>query len=140
MRRVYLDHSATTPLDSAAFEAMRPYFLEKFGNASSIHREGQEAKAALDESRDRIARSVGATAGELIFVGSGTEADNFALKGILAAATRSGGKQHMITGNTEHQAVLETCRFLEDQGCSVSYMEVDGYGMVNPDDIRRAIR
>lgn len=138
MRRIYLDHTATTPLDPRVFEAMKPYFLEKFGNASSIHQFGQEARAALDESRNVIARMIGAKEGEVFFTGSGTEADNFALKGI-AWAMRKRGKSHIITSKAEHHAVLETSEFLEGQGFSVTYLDVDRYGIVNPDDIHKAV-
>lgn len=138
MKRVYLDHTATTPLDSRVFEAMKPYFLEKFGNASSIHQFGQEARAALDESRAGIARLIGAKEGEIYFTGSGTEANNFALKGV-AGAMRKRGKTHIITSKAEHQAVLETCEFLEREGFTVTYLDVDEFGMVRPEDIRSAI-
>lgn len=138
MRRVYLDHTATTPLDPRVFEAMRPYFLEKFGNASSIHRYGQEARAALDESRAVLARLINARESEVYFTASGTEADNFALKGV-ARAMRKRGKSHIITSKVEHHAVLETCEFLEEEGFSVTYLDVDGYGRVSPDDIRRVM-
>jgi cysteine desulfurase len=138
MRRVYLDHTATTPLDPRVFEAMKPYFLEKFGNASSIHQFGQEARAALDESRAVIAGLIGAKEGEIYFTGSGTEADNFALKGI-AVAMRKRGKSHIITSKAEHHAVLETCEFLEQEGFDVTYLNVDEYGMVEPETVRSAI-
>jgi cysteine desulfurase len=138
MRRVYLDHTATTPLDPRVFEAMKPYFLEKFGNASSIHRFGQEARAALDESRAVLAQLIHAKEGELYFTGSGTEADNFALKGV-ARAMRKRGKLHIITSKVEHHAVLETCEFLEAEGFSVAYVGVDGSGRVLPEEVRRAI-
>lgn len=138
MHRVYLDHTATTPLDARVFEAMKPYFLEKFGNASSIHRFGQEARAALDESRAMLARFINAREGEVYFTGSGTEADNFALKGV-SRAMRKRGKSHVITSKVEHHAVLETCEFLEGEGFSVTYLDVDGNGRILPDDVRRAI-
>lgn len=138
MRRVYLDHTATTPLEPQVFEAMKPYFLEKFGNASSIHRFGQEARAALDESRAVLARLLNARESEVYFTGSGTEADNFALKGIARAMRRS-GKSHIITSKVEHHAVLETCQFLEAEGFSVTYLDVDQYGTVSPDDVGGAI-
>ena len=118
MRRIYLDHTATTPLDPRVFEAMKPYFLEKFGNASSIHQYGQEARAALDESRAYLARMISAKEGEIFFTSSGTEADNFALKGV-AWTMRKKGKTHIITSKVEHHAVLESCEFLEREGFSV---------------------
>src|ERR1051326_4867736 len=138
MRRVYLDHTATTPLDSGVFAAMQPYFHEKFGNASSIHSFGQEARAAMDESRDSIARSIGALAGEILFVSGGTEADNFALKG-LAWKMAESGKNHIVTSRAEHHAVLDTCGFLRAQGFDVTELAVDGSGMVDPGDLRSAI-
>jgi len=138
MKRIYLDHTATTPLDPRVFDAMRPYFLEKFGNASSIHSFGQEARAALDESRETIARLLGAQAGELFFVGSGTEADNFALKGV-AWKMRESGKNHIVTSKAEHHAILETCGYLEKNGFAVTYVDVDAYGTVSPGSVRRAI-
>ncbi len=140
MRKVYLDHTATTPLDPGVFEVMKPFFLEKFGNASSIHRYGQEAKAALDGSRDVIAAVLGVQAGEIFFVSSGTEADNFALKGIAWEMRNSGRKNHIITNKTEHHAVLDTCKFLQENGFAVTYLSVDEYGMVDPEEVRRAIR
>ncbi len=138
MRKVYLDHTATTPLDPRVFEAMKPYFEEKFGNASSIHQFGQQARAAVDEGRSTLAGIIGAKDGEIFFTSSGTESDNSALKGV-AWAMRRRGKSHIITDKAEHHAVLEPCAFLEDQGFSVTYLNVDGSGMVNPDDVRRAL-
>ncbi|MBI4548029.1 MAG: cysteine desulfurase [Ignavibacteriae bacterium] len=139
MRRVYLDHTATTPLDAQVFEAMKPYFSEKYGNASSIHQFGQEARAALDQSRDTIARLLGAQSGEILFVSGGTEADNFALKGVAWKMREEEGKNHIITSKAEHHAVLETCEFLEHNGFDVTYLNVDEYGMVDPADVRKAI-
>jgi cysteine desulfurase len=138
MRNVYLDHTATTPLDPRVYEAMKPYFTDKFGNASSIHRFGREARAALDESREKIAKLLGARAGEVIFVGSGTEADNFALKGV-AREMKNSGKDHIITSKVEHHAVLESCGFLEEDGFRVTYVDVDGSGMVDPQSVEAAI-
>lgn len=139
MRSVYLDHTATTPLDPAVLDAMQPYLCEKFGNASSIHHFGQEARAALDRSRDALAASIGARAGELFFVSGGTEADNAALKG-AAYAMRARGKRHIVTSAAEHHAVLEPCRYLEAQGFSVTYLPVDVDGRVSPDDVIDALR
>ncbi len=139
MRRVYLDHTATTPLDPEVFEVMKPYFSEKYGNASSIHSFGQEARAALDGSRDRIAKILGARSSEIVFVSSGTEADNFALKGAAFAMRASSQKNHMITSKGEHHAVLDTCEYLEQQGFDVTYLELDQYGMVEPERVRKAI-
>ncbi len=138
MNRIYLDHTATTPLDPEVFEAMKPFFFEKYGNASSIHSFGREAKATLDESRDVIAKAIGASAGEVFFVSSGTEADNFALKGI-ASKMREQGKNHIITSKIEHHAILETCEFLSKQGFNITYLNVDPFGKVRYDDLRDAI-
>ncbi|HTK81575.1 MAG TPA: cysteine desulfurase family protein [Bacteroidota bacterium] len=134
-----MDHTATTPLDPAVFEAMRPYFDVKFGNASSVHRFGQEARAALDSSRDAIARAVGAKAGEIFFVSGGTESDNFAIKGIAGAMRRS-GKNHIVTSKTEHHAVLETCQFLSSYGFEISYVDVNPQGVVLPETVRAAMK
>ncbi len=139
MKKVYLDYTATTPLDPQVFEAMRPYFLEKFGNASSIHHYGQEAKAALDASRDVVAKMIGSSAGELFFVSSGTEADNFALKGV-ASKMKSAGKSHIITTSVEHHAVLESCAYLQENGFTVTYTGVDSTGMIHPETIQKALR
>ncbi|MEE9225463.1 MAG: cysteine desulfurase family protein [Bacteroidota bacterium] len=137
-RRVYMDHTATTPLDPRVLEAMQPYFSEKFGNASSVHQYGQEAKAALELSRDRIAAFIHAKPAEIFFTTGGTESDNFAIKG-AALAARAKGRKHIITNRSEHHAVLETCEYLEEIGYAVSYLPVDEYGMVDPDAVRRAV-
>lgn len=119
---------------------MAPYFSDKFGNPSSVHHFGQEARAALDESRDRISSMLGAKGAELCFVSGGTEADNFALKGVAWHALRAGRAPHVITSVAEHHAVLETCDELRGQGCEITLVGVDGTGMVNPDDVRKAIQ
>jgi len=138
MQRVYLDHSATTPLDARVLKAMTPYFSEKFGNASSIHSFGREAKLALEESREKIAQYIGAEPGEIFFTSGGTEADNHAIKGI-AYANYSSGKNHIITSKAEHHAVLDTCVYLAKNGFDVTFLGVDEYGMVDPDDVKRHI-
>ena len=119
---------------------MAPYFTAKFGNASSIHSYGQEARAALDGSRDRIAGFLGAASAEIIFTGSGTEADNFALKGAARARRRLAGKDHILTDAVEHHAVLETCRSLEGEGFSVTYLPVDQSGKVTAKAVQGGIR
>src|SRR6266404_4064136 len=139
MRRVYLDHTATTPLDPGVFEVMKPFFSGRFGNASSIHHFGREARAALDESRDVLARLIGAQSGEVFFVSGGTEADNLALKG-AGRSLMARGKSHIITNNSEHHAVLEPCASLEQSGFEVTYLNVDRFGRVNEDDLLAAIR
>ncbi|HEY6192153.1 MAG TPA: cysteine desulfurase family protein [Bacteroidota bacterium] len=139
VRRVYLDHTATTPLDPGVFEAMKPFFSGRFGNASSIHHFGREARAALDESRDTLARLIGAQSGEVFFVSGGTEANNFALKG-AGRALMARGRNHIITDKSEHHAVLEPCAGLEQTGFEVTYLDVDGSGRVKLEDLRAAIR
>src|SRR5689334_18060489 len=134
MRRVYLDNNATTPVLPEILEAMRPYFLEHFGNASSIHHHGQETRAAVERARDSVAQLVGCRASEIVFTSGGTEGDNLALSGLA----RSG--HHIITSTVEHHAVLNTCKHLESTGIEVTYVPVDVHGLVNPDDVRRALR
>ena len=137
MKRIYLDYAATTPMRSEVLGAMQPYLTEAFGNPSSIYSYGHEAKAAMDKARTAVAGLLGARGEEIVFTGGGTEADNFAIKGV-AFANRSKGN-HIITSSIEHHAVLETCEFMETQGFTVTYLSVDEYGMVNPDDVKKAI-
>jgi cysteine desulfurase len=137
MKRIYLDYAATTPTHPEVMKAMLPYFTESFGNPSSIHSYGQEVKDAIDRARNKVAALIGAKSEEIVFTGSGTEADNFAVKGV--ALSRQAKGNHIITSSIEHHAVLETCKFLEKQGFSITYLPVDGYGMVDPDDVKKAI-
>jgi cysteine desulfurase len=137
MGRIYLDYAATTPTHPEVVKAMLPYFTEVFGNPSSIYACGQEAKGAIEEARANIADLIGAQDEEIVFTGSGTEADNFAIKGVAYANENKGN--HIITTAIEHHAVLETCHFLETKGFKMTYLPVDEYGMVNPEDIRKAI-
>jgi cysteine desulfurase len=137
MKRIYLDYAATTPMRSEVLEAMQPYLTEVFGNPSSIYSYGHEAKAGVDKARTAVASLLGAREEEIVFTGGGTEADNFAIKGI-GFANRSKGN-HIITSSIEHHAVLETCQFMETQGFAVTYLQVDKYGMVDPDDVKNAI-
>ena len=137
MERIYLDYAATTPTHPDVLKAMLPYFTDAFGNPSSIYSYGQEAKGAIEEARTKVAGLIGARDEEIVFTGSGTEADNFALKG-TAFANESRGK-HIITSAIEHPAVIQTCKFLEKRGFTVSYLPVDEYGMVDPDDVRKTI-
>ncbi|MCK5699326.1 MAG: cysteine desulfurase [Candidatus Aenigmarchaeota archaeon] len=137
MKRIYLDHAATTPVDDRVLKAMQPYLCERFGNASSIHRIGQEAKEALEKSRQIIADKINAHPSEIVFTSGGTESNNFALKGV-AFSNRDKGR-HIITTRVEHDCVLNSCRWLETQGFKVTYLGVDENGMVRPDDIRQAI-
>jgi cysteine desulfurase len=135
--RIYLDHSATTPLDPRVFLAMEPYLADAFGNASSTHAEGRKARQAVDTARAQVADLLGADPAEIIFTASGTEADNLALIGAVRASPE---RCHIITSSIEHPAVLETCRFLEQQGTAVAYLPVDGDGIVGVEDLKRALR
>jgi cysteine desulfurase len=137
MRRIYLDNAATTPMHPDVSKAMRPFLRDSFGNPSSMHSAGQEARVAIEEARDKVASLIGASSEEVVFTSGGTEADNFALKGMAYA--NDGGRNHIITSSLEHHAVLETCRFLERRGFVVTYLPVDGSGLVDPDDVKRAI-
>jgi cysteine desulfurase len=134
VRRVYFDNNASTPVLPEVFEAMRPYFGEQFGNASSIHHHGQQTRAALERARESVAVLVGSHPSEIVFTGGGTEADNLAIFGIV----RTG--DHIITSTIEHHAVLNACKHLETSGCEVSYVPVDVSGLVDPEDVRRALR
>jgi cysteine desulfurase len=138
MRRVYLDNNATTPLAPEVFEAMKPYWLEDYGNASSIHWYGQRAKAAMEAAREQVARLLNARPGEIVFTSGGTEADNAALVGVVEAARAE--TKHIITTAIEHHAVLHTAQALEKRGVSVTYVRVGSSGVVDPADIARAIR
>ncbi|WP_333656919.1 cysteine desulfurase NifS [Methanothrix soehngenii] len=138
MKRIYMDHSATTPVAPEVLAAMLPYFGEKFGNASSLHRSGREAKEALEDSREKVAALLGARAEEIIFTSGGTESDNLALKGI-ARKNRKHGK-HIITTQIEHPAILETCRALEKDGFEVTYLPVTGEGLVELSTLEASIR
>lgn len=135
---IYLDHSATTPVDARVRDAMLPYFTEMFGNPSSLHRYGQDALAAVDGARQTVADILGAEAREIVFTGNGTEANNLALRGV-ALANRARGN-HIITTPIEHHAILRTCEQLEREfGFEITYVPVNRHGVVNPDDIARAI-
>jgi cysteine desulfurase len=138
MRRIYLDHTATTPLDPRVLEAMLPYFSETFGNASSVHSYGQRAKAALEKSREAIAKAIGAQPGEVFFTSGGTESDNLAIKGI-AYAGRKKGKTRIITSMAEHHAVLEPCEKLREEGFEIDVLSVDGNGRVAPERVKGAL-
>jgi len=134
MRRVYFDNNATTPVLPEVFEAMRPYFGEHFGNASSIHHHGQETRAAVERARESVAALLGCRAAEIVFTGGGTEADNLAVFGVARAG------DHIVTSTIEHHAVLNGCRHLEEKDCAVTYIPVDGRGVVDPADVKRALR
>src|SRR5882762_4135096 len=141
MRRVYLDNNASTPVLPDVIEAMRPYFGEHFGNASSIHHHGQETRAAVERARESVAALLGCRASEVVFTSGGTEADNLAIFGLAHSG------DHVITSTIEHHAVLNSCKYLakdrgkypERTGCEVTYIPVDGRGLVDPTDVKRAI-
>jgi cysteine desulfurase len=139
MRRVYLDNNATTPVLPAVMEAMQPFFMEHFGNASSIHHHGQETRAAVERAREALALLLECRASEIVFTSGGTEADNLAIFGLLRAGILSKG-DHIISSTIEHHAVLNSCKQLEAEGCSVSYVPCNAKGQVDPADVRRAIR
>jgi len=134
MRRVYLDNNATTPVLPEVFEAMRPYFAEHFGNASSIHHHGQETRAAVERARESIAELIGCRASEVVFTSGGTEADNLAIFGLARPA------DPVISSTIEHHAVLNSCKRLQAMGCEVTFVPVDGRGLVDPDDVGRSLR
>jgi cysteine desulfurase len=134
MHRIYLDNNATTPVLPDVFEAMRPYFAEHFGNASSIHSHGQETRAAVEDARECVAQLLGCKASEIIFTSGGTEGDNLAISGLVKPG------DHVITSSIEHHAVLHACKHLEDLGCEVTVVPVDGRGLVDPAEVKRALR
>ena len=137
MKRVYLDYAATTPTHPDVVKAMLPYLNDAFGNPSSMHSLGQEARRAVEEARETIAALIGAKNDEIVFTSGGTEADNFALKGVAYANEHRGN--HIITSSIEHHAVIEPLKSLERQGFKVTYLPVDQYGMVDPQDVRKAV-
>jgi len=137
MRRVYLDHNATTPLAPEVLRAMTPYLTEEFGNASSIHSVGQRARAGVEQARSQVAALLGAREKEIVFTSGGTEADNMAIRGVVGASERA--RKHIVTSAIEHHAVLNTCQALEAEGVSVTYVPVSSGGVVDPEDVRRAI-
>jgi len=137
-RIIYLDHAATTPVRKEVIEAMLPYFNQKFGNPSSIYSLGRDSKKAIEEARETVAKAIGAQPREIFFTGSGTEADNWAIKGVAYANRQKG--RHIITTAIEHHAVLHTCQYLESDGFEVTYLPVDQYGLVSPEQVRAAIR
>ncbi len=137
MKKVYLDYNATTPIDPQVFEVMLPYLKEEFGNPSSIHSFGSSGKSALDNSREKVAELLGARPKEVVFTGSGSESNNFAIKGVAFGLRERGN--HLITTQVEHASVLETFRFLESQGFKVSYLGVDEHGLVDLDELRESM-
>ncbi|HBY57875.1 MAG TPA: cysteine desulfurase NifS [Candidatus Atribacteria bacterium] len=137
MKRIYMDHAATTPTDIGVVKEMEPYFTQKYGNPNSIHSFGQEAREAVEEARKKVAHLIGANPSEIVFTSGGTESDNYAIKGIAWANQKKGN--HIITSQIEHHAVLHSCHFLEKHGFKVTYLPVDKYGLIDPDDVKKAI-
>lgn len=137
-RFIYFDHSATTPVRPEVVEAMLPYFNEKYGNASSIYKVARESRAAVDEARDSVAAAIGAEPRDIFFTSGGTEADNWAIKGVAYANRKKG--RHIITTSIEHHAVLHTCQYLEREGFEVTYLPVDEKGLISPAQVEEAIR
>ncbi len=139
MQRIYLDHTATTPLDPRVQDAMLPFFSGVFGNASSIHSFGREAKQSLEQSRAVIASAIGAKPGEIFFTSGGTEANNLAIRGTAFAAREKAGRAHLVTSSAEHHAVLEPCEALEKEGFGVTFLPVDNHALVSPDDVSASL-
>jgi len=137
MKRIYLDHAATTPVDKRVLKEMQPYFSQRFGNASSLHLFGQEAKEAMEKARERIAKAINARADEIYFTSGGTESDNIALQETAYPNRKKGN--HLITTKIEHHAVLHTCRFLEKDGFDVTYIGVNKDGFVDLNELEKAV-
>ncbi len=136
-RIIYLDHAATTALDARVLDVMLPYFTSEYGNASSVYTLGRHAMQAIDQSREQVAALLHCRATEIAFVGCGSESDNLAIKGMAFASQKKG--KHIITSSIEHHAVLHTCQYLDRFGFNTTYLPVDEYGRVNPDDVERAL-
>lgn len=134
MRRVYLDNNATTPVLPEVFDAMRPFYLEQFGNASSIHHYGQHARAAVEKARGQVASLLNARPAEIVFTSGGTEADNLGIFGLVQRG------DHLITSTIEHSAVLNTCKRLEQMGCEATFVSVNSRGEIDPEEVRRSLR
>lgn len=137
-KRIYMDYSATTPVKKEVLDAMMPYFSEDYGNASSVHSFGRDAKNAINKSRETVAKALGARREEVYFTAGGTESDNWAIKGVAKALKHKGN--HIITSKVEHHAVLHTCETLEKEGFEVTYLDVDEYGLISLDDLKAAIK
>ena len=136
-KTIYIDNGATTPMDKKVIEAMEPFFDKKYGNSSSSHHLGQEAKIAMEDSRSIIAKSINAKPEEIFFTSGGTESNNFAIKGIAFANKNKGN--HIITNKIEHKCILNSCKWLEKQGFKVTYLDVDKEGFINKADLEKAI-
>ena len=134
MRRVYLDNNATTPVLPEVFEAMRPFYLEQFGNASSIHHYGQHARGAVERARASVAALLNARPAEIVFTSGGTEADNLGIFGLVQRG------DHMITSTIEHSAVMNSCKRLEQMGCEVTFVSVNSRGEIDPEEVRKSLR
>lgn len=139
---IYLDHSATTAVSEKVFNKMEPYFKESFGNASTVYSLGNQAKLAMNESREHVAKIIGATANEIIFTSGGTESDNLAIQGIAYGlkSNNKSTKNHIISSTIEHPAVVETCKYLEKEGFEVTYLPVNEKGLIEVDDVKKAIK
>ena len=138
MKQVYLDYGASTPVDPEVMESMAPYYTDVFANTSSLHSHGQKAKAAIENSRDSLAKLLGIKSHEIVFTSGGTESNNTAIKG-TAFSKRSKGN-HIITSKIEHHSVLETCIYLQKNGFDVTYIKPDSSGLIDPDDIQKAVK
>ncbi len=136
-KRTYMDHAATTYTNKEVLNEMLPFFTDYFGNPSSIHQFGREVKKNIDIARSRVAKAIGALPEEIYFTAGGSESDNLAIKGVAFANKAKGN--HIITSKIEHPAVIHTCEYLEKEGFDVTYLDVDQYGMINPEDLRKAI-
>jgi cysteine desulfurase len=137
VRKIYLDHNATTPVHPEVLSAMLPYMRDVFGNPSSIHWYGQQARRALDRAREQVARLIGAEPDEIVFESGGTEANNHVLRGVVERTGTS--SPHIITSSVEHHALLNPCRNLEARGCRVTYLPVDEFGIVDPESVAEAL-
>ena len=137
MKRIYLDYAATTSTDPEVVKAMSAYFTDRFGNPSSLHSFGRQTKQAVEQARETIASFIGAKPEEIVFTSGGTESNNFALKGIACANKNKGN--HLITSAIEHHAIIQPCKFLEKQGFKVTYLKVDKYGLVDLQELKKAI-
>jgi len=137
MKQIYLDYAATTPAHPDVVNSMKPYFSDIFGNPSSIHSFGQDARAAVEAAREQVAKLIGAGKDEIVFTSGGTESDNFAFKGVAFANKKKGN--HIITSAIEHHAITETCEWLKKEGFEITILPVDGDGLVNPEDVKKAI-
>lgn len=138
MKLIYLDHNATTPVHPEVFEAMKPYFIETFGNPSSVHEFGRKSRAALEHARQTIAKLLNCSPDEIIFTSGGTESDNMAIKGAAWANIAEG--KHIITSAVEHHAVLESCNYMREHSFEISVLKPDSKGLISPDDLKKAMR